>query len=286
MKIALLSFLMVSVQIFAQEFSFQINFEDAAGYKDSLIVGYDSTATNNIDSQLGEVDYSDSAWSDQLEVRFGFNNQESTHTQGTFKNWFAPIHCGEEYWQFKGVELNISTLNWPVKMTWNVNVASSDECGKELSLYNYFGSPTTPGTSTLSELNFSLGTGELSFTSQKANGTVFNDDYPVFLIDDSGHEISRFYLAYHNPWDISSISELKSVKFNVSPNPTTSKIRLKLDDLVSEFTTVSIYSLEGKKVLNSPFQTELNVQQLPPGFYTISITDQSGKKLISRFVKE
>jgi hypothetical protein len=64
----LLSFLSCSLAQ-GQAFSFELWFEDAAGNKDTIVIGYDAEATWGIDPQFGEADIKDQAFRPSLDVR-------------------------------------------------------------------------------------------------------------------------------------------------------------------------------------------------------------------------
>src|SRR5690554_7621468 len=53
------------------EFEFQLYFEDAAGNRDTVTLGYDQLATDTINSQFGEVNLLNTPWGNGLDVRIG-----------------------------------------------------------------------------------------------------------------------------------------------------------------------------------------------------------------------
>src|SRR6187431_2411577 len=55
--------------LFGQHFELPIYFEDSAGHKDTIVLGYDSLATYAIDTSFGEINIIDSAYADTMEVR-------------------------------------------------------------------------------------------------------------------------------------------------------------------------------------------------------------------------
>ncbi|MGM0479455.1 MAG: hypothetical protein ACQERC_09540 [Bacteroidota bacterium] len=65
-----------------EEFSFQLNFEDAEGNKDSVIVGYDENATDGIDVLFGEQNIISQPWDSVLDVRLS--------EQLSYQNGLAP----------------------------------------------------------------------------------------------------------------------------------------------------------------------------------------------------
>lgn len=74
-QILYILFILLTFQGFSQslvpEFEFQLYFEDAAGNKDTVTLGYDALASGGIDSDFGEVDIVGQPWSESLDVRIG-----------------------------------------------------------------------------------------------------------------------------------------------------------------------------------------------------------------------
>ncbi len=53
----------------AQELSFSLYLEDATGARDTIVLGYDSLATDSIDASFGEINLLGQAWGSDFEVR-------------------------------------------------------------------------------------------------------------------------------------------------------------------------------------------------------------------------
>ena len=71
-KLMFLLIVLLTTNINSQEeFSFPMIFEDAVGNKDTIVVGYDSLATDSIDTAFGEVDIVNQPWDSTFEVRIG-----------------------------------------------------------------------------------------------------------------------------------------------------------------------------------------------------------------------
>ncbi len=68
MKNFIILFLCTGILI-AQEFSFTLNFEDALGNTDSLIIGYDNNGTDGIDAAFGEVNIISVPYNSGIDVR-------------------------------------------------------------------------------------------------------------------------------------------------------------------------------------------------------------------------
>ena len=95
-------------------------------------------------------------------------------------------------------------------------------------------------------------------------GLIFGDDYWAFTID--------FYVT--DPLDV---VEQTPERLSVWPNPTTNVLYL---DVVNG-TTVSVFDMTGRMVMQQPYEGQLDVCRLVPGLYAIKAGDCK-----MRFVKE
>jgi hypothetical protein len=57
------------VLVQAQQFTFDVYFEDAVGNRDTITLGYDATASDTINAQYGEINIVNQAWDSVFEVR-------------------------------------------------------------------------------------------------------------------------------------------------------------------------------------------------------------------------
>ena len=66
---SLLLFFCLLVGTHAQEFAFELIFEDNAGNLDTLMLGYDSLATDSVDAAFGEANVVNEPFKPGLDVR-------------------------------------------------------------------------------------------------------------------------------------------------------------------------------------------------------------------------
>src|SRR5690554_936883 len=69
-----LLFFLITGGLFGQqtpEFEFELYFEDAAGNKDTITLGYDENATDSVDIAFGEANLAGQLWGEDLDVRIG-----------------------------------------------------------------------------------------------------------------------------------------------------------------------------------------------------------------------
>ncbi|MBS1645167.1 MAG: T9SS type A sorting domain-containing protein [Bacteroidetes bacterium] len=86
-----------------------------------------------------------------------------------------------------------------------------------------------------------------------------------------------------------SVSNIKLESSDLYPNPTRAELILKIKDWTAGNYQVIIYGLDGKVMLQqtaslSAGAVQINVAQLAPGAYFISLND-GGKKLVGSFIK-
>ena len=110
----------------------------------------------------------------------------------------------------------------------------------------------------------------------------------IDLDDNVWIHISDVGLLKFDP-SISSVNLLPNTKYTIYPNPTTSSLRIELenDELATSY---KITDTKGKQVLTgslSPSSSvSIDVEQLPVGVYMIEITTSSGEIVIDKFLKE
>ena len=86
----------------------------------------------------------------------------------------------------------------------------------------------------------------------------------------------------------SSVTNIDKSKYTIYPNPTTSSLRIELenDELATSY---KITDTKGKQVLTgslSPSSSvSIDVEQLTVGVYLIELTTSSGEMIIDKFVK-
>ena len=89
-KLITLAIALLSAQIVtAQEFSFQMYFEDAAGNKDTLTIGYDPNGTDTIDAQFGEANIISTLPDSAFDLRI----TNEWYNRGHYGWHIIPVHC-------------------------------------------------------------------------------------------------------------------------------------------------------------------------------------------------
>lgn len=122
-QILYILFILLTFQCFSQsftpEFEFQLYFEDAAGNKDTLIIGDAYVATNLIDTLFGEENIINQPWDSVFEVRAsnkyweGYPFADTTLIQ-TKTQIVNREEVGNNY-----ITFDIRAKKWPVTISWD-----------------------------------------------------------------------------------------------------------------------------------------------------------------------
>lgn len=135
MKITLL-WLFIPYAALCQQTAFfetKLYFEDAAGNKDSLIVGHDEGANHKFNPQFGEIDIT-APWDSVFEVRAGhyldFNQTGemvlSKKIIGSTEGGFHPLyHC---LWVTESAVLLVYAKHLPVTVSWKIDDFKGSFC--------------------------------------------------------------------------------------------------------------------------------------------------------------
>lgn len=125
-QILYLLFILLTFQGFSQsltpEFEFELYFEDAAGNKDTLIIGYDENATDSIDTSFGEINLINQPWSsDNFEVFI--TDRGITPTIKTKKQIVNPP-CTNDWqnWTYRSLFFSIKNAEFPIQLSLNTNL--------------------------------------------------------------------------------------------------------------------------------------------------------------------
>lgn len=129
-KILLVTIAMCSsIHIYAQVFSFQMYFSDAAGNMDTITLGYAPMATDSIDSIFGEVNIISTPFKSGIDVRI--TNESGNFTFPTnigkfhTKKQIIDYYCLQTSSYFQGID--ILTKHWPVTASWDKSLFN-DSC--------------------------------------------------------------------------------------------------------------------------------------------------------------
>ena len=125
---------------FAQEeFSFKLYFEDAAGNKDTITIGYDESATNGIDTAFGEENIISQPWGSGLDARVGDKTYSGDYgdmnltwlSENSYlsKKQILNYDCEIEE-HTEQVSIQFYSENYPIIVKWDKSLLLTDECVK------------------------------------------------------------------------------------------------------------------------------------------------------------
>lgn len=254
------------LQVAAQEFSFDMYFEDAAGNKDTLTIGFDPNGTDTIDAQFGEINIISAPLDSAFDVRITneWFNREQNGMPGTFhtkKQIVQKQPCGITS---SINSIDILTDNWPVVVYWD-STLFDDTClnGSLFTSVNPGGWWDTPG--------FMAVLAKQSNTTFIPNEDSFSNSYNY--INDSNDTLDVFWQTFgDSTLLIPSIGEyvLKD-QVKIYPNPAGHLLNLALDVPGAEIEKVCLFDITGKLLKHEFVENQMDIAQLPEGVYFLQV---------------
>jgi hypothetical protein len=297
---------------FAQEFSFKMYFEDAAGNRDSILLGYDVNGTNAVDPSFGENNIMNTPFKAGLDVRAGniwwkkeaaaisylkddpivknFLNQtpfqSRTQIVRNMKTCIpGSVWKGDYFKVLPIIELNIATAHWPVRAYWDKEVFNND-CVRGSVFTN-----THPGAW--------WDGGQYHFRSDMSvkNEEVFNLWDQSYWIDHNNIKVPVYWVAFADSSLIMnelqlekllSVSSTGAIKgsFKTYPNPTTGQLQFDVPARFGKIESIEVYSIVGQKLLSLPSTSNSDISTLSSGTYFIVIRNNEGQQLSSTVTKQ
>ena len=103
----------------AQEFSFELYFEDALGNRDTLVLGYDPLATDSIDVAFGEENIIAQPWDSVFEVRISdYYDKNQVGEQVSFNSKKCIQNkSSQPYFLTNRIEIDIHAKYLPIRIT-------------------------------------------------------------------------------------------------------------------------------------------------------------------------
>jgi hypothetical protein len=288
-KFYMLLFILTLSQIAqGQEFSFQMYFEDSAGNKDSLTIGYDINATDSIDAAFGETNIISTPLSVGLDVRVTNewpNRAMNPSTDGTFHTKKQIIKkyyyngCG-----FNLVNIDIYTNYWPVITTWD-NSQFNNSCrnGSFFTSDNPGGWWDIISPSNLYKADFKF-TSQATFTS---NYDQYTSNYYSY-INSSNDTISFFWLLFGDSTSgVTAINKPGSQEdIKIFPNPTASQLNIQPADPNLTIEAIQLFDLAGKEQLIELTGDMVNLEGISDGMYFMQLTMQGGQTVMKKIIKK
>lgn len=307
-------FIFLAFQGFSQslipEFEFQLYFEDAAGNKDTVTLGYDVLATDSIDTAFGEVDLLNQTWGNGLDVRVGNKTYETIPQSGGPSNNYWPItwnnpnnsfqtkrqilsnvFCNNNFYRSDTISLQFVTKNLPIKITWNGSLFINN-CNALTSFYGgqlWSSSDLTNGQG-LSGLGMMEIQVKKGLNTDSLYVSYISELFPISTIIEGIDTIAFLHIIFEKTQS-SSIAELFSENIHIFPNPFNEILNIRnLSNSTFQNMQAELYSLDGRVVLRQNFSNDFTIihtESLEKGFYYLKIHDTDNNKFVSSlFIKQ
>lgn len=290
---ALLLFLLIFQYLHGQEFEFTL-FAESNGQSDSVILGFDRTATFQVDTLLGELDISNTPYDSVFEIRAGqvhpgdldcyglqdLNQSPNLVFYQSKKN-YLPIDCSG--WRdfslgriiFATVFLKNDDL--PITLKWDEQF--NDECLKNNIItdwhpYALFDVTCAEQEPILSNLN-------------TENSLMIDRPALNQIVDQFGDTLSLLYVLL-GPDATSSLSKnISLTNVNIFPNPADQLITIEIEQALNITATVLLTDLTGrmiwsKTMIDGQSQLTINSSYIPSGVYLIMVQGDNGAVYQSR----
>ena len=122
-------------------------------------------------------------------------------------------------------------------------------------------------------------------SSYDHNGHIINDPYPTSF-NTGGFDLDAVG-ALHQ-YDVAVPSVASVTPFHIYPNPASDRLTISVDAARVNSASVSIVSVTGTVVLSQAIDEALStisISAFPAGMYYLTLTDASGSKWVSKFIK-
>jgi len=265
----------------AQEFSFELFFEDAVGNTDVIIIGYDDAATFDIDNAFGEINIIDVPYNTGLDVRVSdewFNRENTIPPTFHTKKQIYGKACPNG---FLIPVIDIITDNWPVTATWDSSLFD-DVCrnGSVFTSINPGGwwdtaSPSNLYRIVLNDVN------KATFTSNYDGD--FNPAYAY--MNDNGDIIPVFWQTFGDLSIILGTHEENKTDLKIFPNPTNDYLYYEIDS-PRRISEINVYDINGRKQDLQESNNSLDLRKLSSGIYFIEFLFTDLKRVVQQLIKQ
>lgn len=275
-------FTLISLCVFsgfssAQEFSFTLYLKDAAGFRDTLVLGYDPLATNDIDPQFGET-------ADSVQIIAGqFQAWASTFDNNTWNfcgvaqyDWSLSkkrITFGPNGGEANPVPILFSSPHYPVIASWD-HTAFQD-ISREFSVITSW----TPG----GWFDATCFAPVLYRLSEQDSGLLEPPFHEIIL--PSGDTLAALFVGF-----ISETNQVLSLQkkrpFSSYPNPFGETLQFTPTATGFAGVSIRIFDLFGRTVMPwQPLQAEIDVPQSPSGVYFVEFRNPDGQYWVERVLR-
>ncbi len=272
----LLLFFIVQTSI-AQEFMFQLNFTDAVGNKDSLLIGYDINATDTVDAGFGEINIISTPLDTAFDVRISSVYNTVSGWSPTSNNFQLKkqIVKNNGICDFNTLVIDVFAKHWPITATWN-SVLFNDTCleGSVFTSVHPGGWWDIGSTSNLYRSELALYS---SVTFSSNNDGNLSSPFPTYnggaYLNTNNDTISVFWLKLGDSTILNTaVNQLVlDNNFSTYPNPANEVLNISVaKELDLTNAEISLVDISGRTILSQPInsaETMINISHLPSGVY-------------------
>jgi type IX secretion system substrate protein len=261
--------------LIGQSFEIPIYFEDSAGYKDTIVLGYDPLASYDIDTSFGEFDIIDSTYADNMEVRaaiYDYNIWPELPRILESKKMIVGNVCSYPSYTGEGnaIMVVIKSQNWPITMRWD-NTLFLEECNF-IDIID-----CTPGGW------FDVcGAGHPhSLFEMRLTDTVSYYD-TEFKIEADQDTLSALFFRFYSDFG-SGFKDVPESKIDFFPNPTQGLITFDLPLNIEDM--ISVRNIMGRPVSFDYNNQQVDLLQAPDGMYILTVKLHTGESVALKVIK-
>jgi len=279
-----------SHNLFGQEFSFTMTFHDSMGNSDTIIFGYDISATDSVDADFGEINIISNKIDSLFEVRITdewIAKRVDINLEGNYhlKKQIIRKNCNS--WP-TAIGIDIKCKNWPVTAKWD-NTIFNDTCNDGSLITSIppggwwdIGCPSDLIVKPLIETN------QVTFSENFDDFFSLNEHYNY--VNKDNDTISMFWAAitYHDilhsgePPDDAINNTFDEIK--IYPNPANTFLYLKGLNY-KHINNISLFDISGEKRFITIKDELINIENLEKGIYLLKINYLYDRTITRKIIK-
>lgn len=279
--IFLITILSIGSTLFGQEFSFPLYLEDALGHKDTLVFGYDASATDSIDPVFGEINIKTLPFDTVFEARiadyYSSNHGQNIPDPTTYhlNKQIKKKDCISSNWPFAS-SIILSKVKFPLKVYCD-STLFIDSCIQNSLITDWH-----PG----GWFDAGYGTEQGPFYLNSHNTVTFAYTTHHFITT-SNDTLSTLFITLANIYNfISGTPEIQDpYAVNIYPIPTIDYLTIQLLDPKLKIETVQLNDIVGRGKQLNYTENEVDLSNISKGIYFIRLTFENGQVLTRKIIK-